>query len=82
MLGQYSDLKDIIARVGPKRLSPEDCLVVARARRLARFLTPPFFPTGQLTGLKGKLASLADAIAGWKRFLHDELKDLPERRAP
>jgi F-type H+-transporting ATPase subunit beta len=78
-LAQYSELKDIIAMLGLEQLSPEDRNVVARARRLERFLTQPFFTTEQFTGLKGKLVSLADALDGCERILHDEFKDHPER---
>jgi F-type H+-transporting ATPase subunit beta len=46
---------------------------------LERFLTQPFFTTEQFTGLKGKLVSLADALDGCERILHDEFKDYPER---
>jgi len=52
--------------------------VVARARRLERFLTQPFFTTEQFTGLKGKLVSLKDALDGCERILRDEFKDYPE----
>jgi F-type H+-transporting ATPase subunit beta len=78
-LAQYSELKDIIAMLGLEQLSPEDRNVVARARRLERFLTQPFFTTEQFTGLKGKLVSLADALDGCERILHDEFIDYPER---
>ncbi len=78
-LAQYAELKDIIAMLGLEQLSPEDRNVVARARRLERFLTQPFFTTEQFTGLKGKLVSLKDALDGCERILHDEFKDYPER---
>ncbi|MCQ9379890.1 F0F1 ATP synthase subunit beta [Methyloversatilis sp. XJ19-49] len=78
-LAQYAELKDIIAMLGLEQLSPEDRKVVARARRLERFLTQPFFTTGQFTGLAGKLVSLTDALDGCERILADEFKDLPER---
>jgi len=78
-LAQYAELKDIIAMLGLEQLSPEDRRVVARARRLERFLTQPFFTTGQFTGLKGKLVSLADSLDGCERILNDEFKDHPER---
>ena len=52
--------------------------MVARARRLERFLTQPFFTTEQFTGLKGKLVSLKDALDGCERILRDEFKDYPE----
>jgi F-type H+-transporting ATPase subunit beta len=77
-LAQYAELKDIIAMLGLEQLSPDDRKVVARARRLERFLTQPFFTTEQFTGHKGKLVSLKDALDGCERILHDEFKDLPE----
>ena len=77
-LAQYAELKDIIAMLGLEQLSPADRKVVARARRLERFLTQPFFTTEQFTGLKGKLVSLADALDGCERILRDEFKDYPE----
>jgi F-type H+/Na+-transporting ATPase subunit beta len=75
---QYAELKDIIAMLGLEQLSQEDRNVVARARRLERFLTQPFFATEQFTGLKGKFVSLKDALDGCERILKDEFKDLPE----
>jgi F-type H+-transporting ATPase subunit beta len=77
-LAQYAELKDIIAMLGLEQLSPEDRNVVARARRLERFLTQPFFTTEQFTGLKGKLVSREDALDGCERILRDEFKDYPE----
>ena len=77
-LAQYAQLKDIIAMLGLEQLSPEDRNVVGRARRLERFLTQPFFTTGQFTGLTGKLVSLEDALTGCERILRDEFKDHPE----
>jgi F-type H+/Na+-transporting ATPase subunit beta len=77
-LAQYAELKDIIAMLGLEQLSPQDRNVVARARRLERFLTQPFFTTKQFTGLEGKLVSLEDALDGCERILRDEFKDLPE----
>ncbi len=77
-LAQYAELKDIIAMLGLEQLSPEDRNVVARARRLERFLTQPFFTTEQFTGLEGKLVSLDDALDGCERILRDEFKDYPE----
>jgi len=77
-LAQYAELKDIIAMLGLEQLSPEDRNVVARARRLERFLTQPFFTTEQFTGLKGKLVSLEDTLDGCERILGDEFKDYPE----
>jgi F-type H+-transporting ATPase subunit beta len=77
-LAQYAQLKDIIAMLGLEQLSPEDRNVVARARRLERFLTQPFFTTEQFTSIKGKLVSLKDALDGCERILRDEFKDYPE----
>jgi F-type H+/Na+-transporting ATPase subunit beta len=75
---QYAQLKDIIAMLGLEQLSAEDRNVVARARRLERFLTQPFFATRQFSGLPGKTVSLKDALDGCERILKDEFKDVPE----
>jgi F-type H+/Na+-transporting ATPase subunit beta len=75
---QYEDLKDIIAMLGMEQLSPEDRKAVARARRLERFLTQPFFATEQFSGIKGKMVSLKDSLDGCERILRDEFKDYPE----
>ena len=77
-LAQYEQLKDIIAMLGLEQLSADDRKVVARARRLERFLTQPFFTTEAFTGLSGKLVSLEQALDGCERILADEFKDLPE----
>jgi F-type H+-transporting ATPase subunit beta len=77
-LAQYEDLKDIISMLGLEQLAPEDRNVVARARRLERFLTQPFFATEQFSGIKGELVSLKDSLDGCERILRDEFKDYPE----
>jgi len=77
-LAQYAELKDIIAMLGLEQLSPEDRELVARARRLERFLTQPFFTTEQFTGLAGQFVGLSDALDGCERILRDEFKDVPE----
>jgi F-type H+-transporting ATPase subunit beta len=77
-LAQYAELKDIISMLGLEQLSQEDRNVVARARRLERFLTQPFFTTEQFTGFKGKFVALSDALDGCERILRDEFKDYPE----
>jgi F-type H+-transporting ATPase subunit beta len=77
-LAQYENLKDIIAMLGMEQLAPEDRKVVARARRLERFLTQPFYATEQFSGIKGKLVSLKDSLDGCERILRDEFKDYPE----
>jgi F-type H+/Na+-transporting ATPase subunit beta len=77
-LALYADLKDIIAMLGLEQLSKEDRNIVARARRLERYLTQPFFTTEQFTGLKGKLVNLEDALNDCERILSDEFMDYPE----
>jgi len=77
-LAQYESLKDIVAMLGLEQLSLEDRNAVARARRLERFLTQPFFTTEQFSGMKGKLVSLKDSLDGCERILRDEFKDYPE----
>jgi F-type H+-transporting ATPase subunit beta len=77
-LARYEELKDVIAMLGLEQLSPEDHKAVARARRLERFLTQPFYATEQFTGIKGRLVSLADSLDGCERILADEFKDTPE----
>jgi F-type H+-transporting ATPase subunit beta len=64
--------------LGMEQLSLEDRNAVARARRLERFLTQPFFTTEQFSGMKGKLVTLKDSLDGCERILHDEFKDYPE----
>lgn len=77
-LAQYEELKDIIAMLGLEQLSSDDRKVVARARRLERFLTQPFFTTGQFSGIPGKTVSLKDSLDGCERILRDEFQDYPE----
>src|ERR1700678_589285 len=77
-LAQYEELKDIIAMLGLEQLSSEDRKVVARARRLERFLTQPFFTTEQFSGIKGKTVSLKDSLDGCERILKDEFEEYPE----
>ena len=77
-LAQYEDLKDVIAMLGLEQLSSDDRKVVARARRLERFLTQPFFATEQFSGIEGKLVSLKDSLEGCERILLDEFENYPE----
>jgi len=77
-LAHYEELKDIIAMLGLEQLSPNDHLIVNRARRLERFLTQPFYATEKFSGIEGKEVSLEDALNGCERILSDELKDIPE----
>ncbi len=78
-LASYEELKDIIAMLGIEELSASDRAIVARARRLERFLTQPFFSTEQFTGKQGKLVSLEDALEGCDRILNDEFANYSER---
>ncbi|MDR3716433.1 MAG: F0F1 ATP synthase subunit beta [Puia sp.] len=77
-LAQYEELKDIIAMLGLEQLSAEDRKLVNRSRRLERFLTQPFFTTGQFSGIPGKAVALPEALDGCERILNDEFKDYPE----
>lgn len=77
-LAKYEDLKDIISMLGLEQLAKEDQNVVARARRLERFFTQPFFATEKFSGIKGKIVSLEDALDGCERILNDEFKNFPE----
>lgn len=75
ILQRYKDLQDIIAILGMEELSDEDKLTVARARKIQRFLTQPFFVGEQFTGITGKYVPLGDTIAGFREILdgkHDE----------
>jgi F-type H+-transporting ATPase subunit beta len=77
-LQRYKALQDIIAILGMDELSEEDKLVVARARKIQRFLSQPFFVAEVFTGSPGKLVSLEDTIAGFKAICGGEYDDLPE----
>ncbi len=77
-LAQYAELKDIIAMLGLEQLSPQDRKIVARARRLERFLTQPFFTTEKFSGIKGQQVSLEEALRGCEQILGDEFIDYPE----
>ena len=79
LLAQYNELKDIIAMLGVEQLSLENKKVVARARRLERFLTQPFFSTERFTSLKGKYVPLSEAIRGSKKIVEGEYDHLPEQ---
>jgi F-type H+-transporting ATPase subunit beta len=79
VLQRYKDLQDIIAILGMDELSDDDKLIVARARRIQRFLSQPFFVAEQFTGLAGKYVSIQDTIDGFKRILAGEYDDYPEQ---
>ena len=78
-LQRYKELKDIIAILGMDELSEEDKLVVARARKIQRFLSQPFFVAEVFTGTAGKYVSLKDTIAGFRGIVDGEHDRLPEQ---
>ncbi len=79
LLQRYQELKDIIAILGMDELSEEDKLVVARARKIQRFLSQPFFVAEVFTGSPGKYVSLKDTIRGFKGIMEGEYDHLPEQ---
>ena len=79
ILQRYKELKDIIAILGMDELSEEDKLVVARARKIERFLSQPFFVAEVFTGSPGKYVSLKDTIRGFKGILEGEYDHIPEQ---
>jgi F-type H+-transporting ATPase subunit beta len=78
-LQRYKELRDIIAILGMDELSPEDKLAVARARKIQRFLSQPFFVAEVFTGSPGKYVSLKDTIAGFKGIVNGDYDHLPEQ---
>jgi F-type H+-transporting ATPase subunit beta len=78
-LQRYKELQDIIAILGLDELSEEDRQTVARARKVERFLSQPFFVAEIFTGSPGKYVSLADAIDGFTQLLEGKLDDIPEQ---
>lgn len=79
VLQRYKDLQDIIAILGMEELSDEDKVTVARARKIQRFLSQPFFVAEIFTGQKGKYVKLSDTIKGFKMILDGELDDVAEQ---
>ncbi|HQU16243.1 MAG: F0F1 ATP synthase subunit beta [Chromatiales bacterium 21-64-14] len=78
-LQRYKELKDIIAILGMDELSEEDKLAVARARKIQRFLSQPFFVAETFTGSPGKYVSLKESIRGFKAIVNGEYDHLPEQ---
>jgi len=78
-LQRYKELRDIIAILGMDELSPEDKLVVARARKIQRFLSQPFHVAEVFTGSPGKYVSLAETIKGFKGIVNGEYDHMPEQ---
>ncbi|HMN19051.1 MAG TPA: F0F1 ATP synthase subunit beta, partial [Candidatus Moranbacteria bacterium] len=79
VLQRYKDLQDIIAILGMEELSDEDKITVARARKIQKFLSQPFFVAEQFTGAPGKYVKLSDTIRGFKMLLEGELDDVSEQ---
>lgn len=79
VLQKYKDLQDIIAILGIDELSEDDKLVVARARKIQKFLSQPFFVAEQFTGTPGKYVKLEDTIRGFKEVVEGKYDDIPEQ---
>jgi F-type H+/Na+-transporting ATPase subunit beta len=79
VLQKYKDLQDIIAILGIDELSEEDKLVVARARKIQRFLSQPFFVAEQFTGKAGRYVKVQDTIKGFREIVDGKHDDLPEQ---
>jgi F-type H+-transporting ATPase subunit beta len=79
VLQRYADLQDIIAILGIDELSEDDRLTVARARKIQRFLTQPFFVATQFTGREGRYVSIGETVRGFRMILYGELDDVPEQ---
>jgi F-type H+-transporting ATPase subunit beta len=79
VLQKYKDLQDIIAILGMDELSDSDKQVVARARKIEKFLSQPFFVAEQFTGLSGAYVSKEDTVRGFQEILEGKHDDLPEQ---
>jgi len=79
ILQRYKELQDIIAILGIDELSDEDKLLVARARKIERFLSQPFFVAEQFTGNPGKYVSIPDTVRSFKEIVEGKHDDLPEQ---
>jgi F-type H+/Na+-transporting ATPase subunit beta len=79
ILQRYKDLQDIIAILGIDELSEDDKIIVARARKIQRFLSQPFFVAEQFTGLKGKYVPIAETVRSFKEVLEGKHDELPEQ---
>jgi F-type H+-transporting ATPase subunit beta len=79
VLQRYKDLQDIIAILGIDELSEDDKLIVARARKVERFFSQPFFVAEQFTGIQGRYVTLADTVRGFREILDGKHDDLPEQ---
>lgn len=79
MLQKYKELQDIIAILGMDELPEEDKLIVARARRVQKFLSQPFFVAAQFTNIEGKFVKIEDTVRGFKGIVDGEYDDIPEQ---
>ncbi|HZD56277.1 MAG TPA: F0F1 ATP synthase subunit beta [Anaerolineales bacterium] len=79
VLQRYKDLQDIIAILGVDELSEDDKLIVARARKIERFFSQPFFVAEQFTGREGRYVSLRETVRGFREILDGKHDDLPEQ---
>ncbi|HWP48107.1 MAG TPA: F0F1 ATP synthase subunit beta [Candidatus Limnocylindrales bacterium] len=79
VLQRYKDLQDIIAILGMEELSEEDKLIVARARKIQRFLSQPFFVAEAFTGTPGRYVTVKDTIRGFKELLEGKHDEVPEQ---
>jgi len=79
VLQRYKDLQDIIAILGMEELTDEDKQTVARARKIQKYLSQPFFVAEQFTGAPGKYVKLEDTISGFEKILSGELDDIAEQ---
>ena len=79
ILQRYKELRDIIAILGMDELAPEDKLAVARARKIQRFLSQPFFVAQVFTGSEGKYVPLKETIRGFRMIVNGECDSLPEQ---
>jgi len=79
ILQKYKDLQDIIAILGMDELSEDDKLIVARARKIQRFLSQPFFVAEQFTGAPGKYVAIKDTIRGFQGIIEGKYDDMPEQ---
>ena len=78
ILQRYKELQDIIAIMGMDELSDEDKIIVARARKVQRFLSQPFSVAEQFTGMEGKYVPLKETIRGFREIIEGKHDDLPE----
>ncbi len=79
ILQRYKDLQDIIAILGIEELSEDDRLTVARARKVQKFLSQPFFVAHQFTGLEGRYMKVADTVRSFKEIIEGKHDDVPEQ---